>query len=72
MTRTRHFFDWNYTRAGPQPRLEICIGQIRFSDSMSGSSPGKFQAVLLPYTRRPYLNRQFSLRLFLPPGAAIV
>jgi len=46
----RYFFDWDYTRARPQPRLEICIGQIRFSDSLSVSPPGKVHAVCLPYS----------------------
>ena len=69
---TPHFFDSDYTRARPQPRLEICIEQIRFSDSLPISSPGKFSAVFLGYTRRSYLTPAVSWRLFLPPGVAIV
>jgi hypothetical protein len=70
----RYFFDWDYTRARRQPRLEICIGQIRFSDSLSVSLPGKFPGCLPSALGwgAPTPHRQFSERLFLPPGAAIV
>ncbi len=34
---TRHFFDSDYTRACPVPRLEICISRICFSDSMTAA-----------------------------------
>jgi hypothetical protein len=68
----RDFFDSHYTRGGPQPRLEISIGQIRFSDSLSIRLFGKVPAVFRPYPGRPYLTPPFSPRLFLPPGAAIV
>jgi hypothetical protein len=39
MPGTRHFFASDYTRAGPMSRLEICIGQICFSDSLSCGDP---------------------------------
>jgi hypothetical protein len=45
---TRRFFDSDYTRARPQSRLEICIGQIRFSDSLTVRAPGKSKAAFLP------------------------
>jgi hypothetical protein len=43
---TRHFFDWDYTRARPQPRLEICIEQIRFSDSLPAQLARQVQCSL--------------------------
>jgi hypothetical protein len=36
-----HFCDSDYTRANLAPRLEICIVQIRFSDSLPGTLLGK-------------------------------
>src|ERR1700674_5300938 len=48
---TRHFFDSDYTRARRMSRLEICIGQIRFSDSLPGRPPGQCKAAFLPYTQ---------------------
>jgi hypothetical protein len=34
LTVTHHFFASDYTRHGPRLCLEICIGQIHFSDSL--------------------------------------
>jgi hypothetical protein len=42
---TRYFFDSDYTRACPVPRLEICISQICFSDSMT-PTPRKHETTL--------------------------
>jgi hypothetical protein len=41
LTVTHHFCDSDYTRAYLALRLEICIRQIHFSDSLQGARQRK-------------------------------
>jgi hypothetical protein len=41
LTVTHHFCDSDYTRADSASRLEICIRQIHFSDSLPGRPGGE-------------------------------
>ncbi len=44
---TRHFFESDYTRAPAMSCLEICMGQICFSDSLPGErgASGRFRSL---------------------------
>jgi hypothetical protein len=48
LTVTHHFCDSDYTRADWASRLEICIRQIHFSDSLLGKPQGKPSVAFSP------------------------
>lgn len=52
-TGTRHFFDSDYTRACAVSRLEICIGQIRFSNLRLGRQAGDYPP---PHWGAPFIR----------------